>query len=274
MRKSRTTLILFLSLYTLMSIAQGNLLITPTRVVFEENKNREDLNITNIGNDSAVYMVSLVHYKMLENGGFQQIDDQSLSTPWADDFLRIFPRRVKLGPKESQTIRMQFRKLADMKDGEYRSHLYFRAEKEVSPLGMEDAEQDTTQMAVKITPIFGISIPVIIRTGQLDCTNTLSDVSFSAINDSTAQVTVAIGRNGLASCYGDLKVDYTPEDGATTTVGLAKGIAVYTDLDKRYFKLAIRLTDGKTFTKGKLDISFSNSTGASKELAQIVYNIL
>lgn len=273
MRKSRTTLILLLSLYALMTNAQGNLLITPTRVVFEDNKNREDLNITNIGNDSAVYMVSLVHYKMLPNGGFQQIDDQSLSTPWADDFLRIFPRRVKLGPKESQTIRMQFRKLSGMTDGEYRSHLYFRAEKEVSPLGMNDDKADSTQMAVKITPIFGISIPVIVRTGELNYSNTLSDVTYTAINDSTAQVTVAIGRNGSASCYGDLKIDYTSEAVTTTTVGLAKGIAVYTDLDKRYFKLAIRLTEGKVFSKGKLDITFSNSTGDKNELAKITHNL-
>lgn len=274
MRKSRTILILFLALYSVTAIAQGNLLITPTRVVFEGNKTREDLNITNIGKDSATYMVSFVHYKMLANGGFQQIEDESLSTPWADGFLRIFPRRVKLGPKESQTIRMQFRKLSTIDDGEYRSHLYFRADKTATPLGMDDNNTDSTQMAVKITPIFGISIPIIVRVGDIKTSVTLSETTYTAINDSTAQIQVAINRKGDASCYGDLTISYTPEGGKTTIVGVAKGIAVYTDLKKRYFKLLVKLDKGNTFTSGKFEITFTDSNGKDTESAKTEYSIL
>lgn len=239
--------------------AQGNLLVAPIRVVFEGAKQKEDLNLTNIGQDSATYLVSFIHYKMKEDGSFVQLENVDSITTRADKYLRIFPRKVVLPPGESQTIRMQFRKTTDMKDGEYRSHLYFRAEKDVSALGMNTTQSDTTKMSVSITPVFGISIPVIIRTGNLDYKMSLSDMALATVNDTVSNITFSINRSGARSAYGNLKAEFIPVVGKPFIVGMANGVGVYTDLSARKFSMFIRNRAEQRLKNGKLVLTYSNS---------------
>jgi len=53
--------------------AQGNLLLMPRRVVFEGAKRYEELNLANTGKDTARYVISLMHIRMKEDGGFEEI---------------------------------------------------------------------------------------------------------------------------------------------------------------------------------------------------------
>ena len=48
-------MIIMWSSYPVTLLAQGNLLITPRRVVFEGTKRSMDLNLANTGQDSATY---------------------------------------------------------------------------------------------------------------------------------------------------------------------------------------------------------------------------
>jgi hypothetical protein len=254
--------------------AQGNLLVAPIRVVFEGAKQKEDLNLTNIGQDSAIYLISFIHYQMMPDGSFKQLDNVDSLKTRADKYLRIFPRKIVLPPGESQTIRMQYRKPAGLPEGEYRSHLYFRAEKEVTALGMSTAKTDTTKMSVSITPVFGISIPVIIRNGNLDYKMSLSDVSFQAINDTTGVVAFSINRKGARSSYGNLSVEFVPSTGKAFEVGLANGVGVYTDLDSRRFGMQIRNKVGQKLSNGKLVIHYTTPTeDGGAELAKTEYRL-
>ena len=56
------------------SFAQGDLLVSPRRVVFEGDKQKEDLSLVNIGKDTATYSISFLQYDMKEDGSFVQID--------------------------------------------------------------------------------------------------------------------------------------------------------------------------------------------------------
>lgn len=247
--------------------AQGNLLVAPIRVVFDDSKQREDLNLSNIGQDTAVYLISFVHYKMLEDGGFQQLSDSTpLPTPRSDTYLRIFPRRVTLAPGESQLVRLQYRKTQNMANGEYRSHLYFRADKDATPLGVED-NKDTTKLSVSITPIFGISIPVIVRNGPTTLSVTLTDVSVKAVNDTLSNLSVGINRAGNMSAYGSLEATYIPETGNQVVVGQANGVGVYTELNKRMYTLPLRIRSA--MKGGKLLVRYLTPRDAGgKELAR------
>lgn len=237
------------------AIAQGDLLINPIRVVFEGQKQNADLNLTNIGKDTAVYMVSFLSYKMLEDGSFIQLDKPD-STISADRYLRLFPRKVILPPNQSQTIRLQLRKPSGLKQGEYRSHMYFRAEKEMTPLGMKDLKFDSTKMAVSITPIFGISIPVIVRNGNPSSQLSLSNVSLQAVNDSVSKLSVTINRNGNKSAYGNVRVEFQPEKGQKMDIGFANGIGVYPEITKRDFALLVKTTNAMKVSGGKLVVRF------------------
>lgn len=240
-------------------MAQGDLLINPIRVVFDGQKQNEDLNLTNIGKDTAVYMVSFLSYKMLEDGSFVQLDKPD-TTFSADKYLRLFPRKVILPPHDSQTIRLQLRKPSSLRQGEYRSHLYFRAEKQITPLGMKDIKIDSTKMAVSITPIFGISIPVIVRNGNLSSQLTLSNISLQAVNDSVSKLSLTINRLGNKSVYGNLKVEFYPEKGQKSDVGFANGIGIYPEITKRNFAIFIRTNNAMKTSGGKLLIRFSSPT--------------
>ena len=151
-----------------------------------------------------------------------------------------------------------------MKDGEYRSHLYFRADKNATPLGIEDT-RDTTKLSVSITPIFGISIPIIVRKGATTMT-VISDLSVKAVNDTVSNLSVTLNRSGNMSAYGTLEATYVPETGSQLVVGLANGVGIYTELSKRNYTLPLKVKPGM---KGKLLVRFltPRDAGAS-ELAR------
>jgi hypothetical protein len=270
----------FLALFLLIQgfqymFSQGNLLVAPIRVVFQDGKQREDLNLSNIGQDTAVYLISFLHYQMLEDGSFKLLSDSdALLTPRSDSYLRIFPRRVTLPPGESQIVRLQFRKPADLKEGEYRSHLYFRADRNATPLGLVDDNRDSTQLSVSITPIFGISIPVIVRNGNLDLGINLSDVNLTSLNDSTYNLAVSINRTGKKSAYGSLEATYQPAGGKEIVLGLANGVGVYTELSKRIYNLPLRMRAGAKIQKGKIIVRYlMPRDDGGKELARTEYII-
>lgn len=264
---------LFLFLFTGIRVfAQGDLLITPTRVIFEGRQQRENLNINNIGKDTAVYLVSFLNYQMQTDGSFRQIESDDSLTNRADPYLRIFPRRITLLPGESQVIMLQVRRPPGMTDGEYRSHLYFRADKNLAPLGLSETNRDSTRLEVRLTPIFGISIPVIIRTGNLDLKLNLSDVVLETVNDSIYRLNVVINRVGEKSAYGSIKVDFIPNNGKSEEVGIANGIGVYTDLQKRNFSMMLHPKHSLKLTNGKILIRYlSQREDGNKELARIEY---
>jgi P pilus assembly chaperone PapD len=238
--------------------AQGDLLVSPVRVVFEGNKQKEEISLVNIGNDTATYSVSFLQYNMTEDGNFVLIEKPEEGQMFADPYLRIFPRQVTLAPREAQVVRLQFRRKPGMASGEYRSHLYFRAEKEIKPLGQDLSEKDPELMSVQITPIFGISIPVIIRTGEVKVVSTLSDLKIEFEQDTIANLKLVINRTGNISVYGDIIVEYIPAKGKPVEIGLVRGVAVYTSTNKRNFSVRLNNTKDINLSTGKLRVRYTS----------------
>jgi hypothetical protein len=246
--------------------AQGNLLITPRRVVFEGNKQSQELTLANTGADTAKYSVSFVQYRMNDEGGFEQIETPDPGQLFADKYLRFFPRTVTLPPNGSQVIRMQYRKGTDMQNAEYRSHVYFRAVPKETLLGDEETSKDSTTIGVKLVPIFGISIPVIIRNGELDLQLDLTHINIDLKSDTLPILSVTLERSGNKSVYGDLSVMWVPEAGNPIEVGIVRGLAVYTPNKQRIFKMQLRNLPGVDYTKGKLSIKFQAQSDAKAEV--------
>ncbi len=246
--------------------AQGNLLITPRRVVFEGNKSSQEINLANTGQDSATYSVSFVQYRMTENGSFEQIEEPDPGQLFASKMIRYFPRSVTLAPGEAQMVRMQLRRSGNTQPGEYRSHMYFRAVPKESALGLEDQLEDTTAIGIRLTPIFGITIPVIVRTGDPEVALSINTLSVENANDSTTLLNLVFNREGGKSVYGDLTVDYKPGSGASIQVGLVRGIAVYTPNISRKFQMELNKPEDIDFSKGKLIVRYTNAEGDAENL--------
>ncbi|MFO7851956.1 MAG: molecular chaperone [Bacteroidota bacterium] len=251
------TLVLISSLLMTTGIyAQGNLLITPRRVVFDGSTRSIDLNLANTGQDSATYTISIIQIRMTEDGQFETITKPDPGQRFADKFIRYFPRTVNLAPGEAQVVKVQLTRRSELEEGEYRSHFYFRATPDTKPLGEEDTIKVSDAISVQLTPIFGITIPVIVRLGESTASVSLSDLEFRMLNGTQPQLEMTFKRSGNMSVYGNLTVDHVSPSGTVTLVAIANGIAVYTPNTKRKFILNLSKTEEVDYSKGKLEISY------------------
>lgn len=260
--------LLILSLVAGFSIpvkAQGNLLVTPRRVVFDGSRRVMELNLANTGQDTARYNISFVQYRMTEDGDFEEITEPDPGQYFADRHLRFFPRTILLGPSESQTVRMQVIGRERLDPGEYRSHVYFRAVPNELALGEIDPNADTTMVSIRLIPIFGITIPVIIRVGESTTKVFLSDLKLSENEEGQKLLAFTFNRSGNMSVYGDIAVTHIAPDGTETKVGVVNGIAVYTPNAVRKFQLLLNQGEKVDFTSGKLLITYSAQSDVRPE---------
>lgn len=247
------------------AFAQGNLLVTPRRVVFDGSRRVMELNLANTGQDTARYNISFIQYRMTTEGTFEEITEPDPGQFFADKHLRFFPRSVTLAPNEAQTVRMQVVGRENLAPGEYRSHVYFRAVPNEVALGEEDPNRDTTSVSVRLIPIFGITIPVIIRVGDSATEVYLSDLALEKGDNEALYLKMSFNRSGNMSVYGDLNVTHVAPNGTETRVGVVNGIAVYTPNTIRNFRIALDNQSGVDFSSGKLLITYTAQSDVRPE---------
>lgn len=261
-------LCIIFSLVSEKTIAQGNLLITPKRVVFEGNKRTEELNLANTGTDSASYVISFIQIKMTGDGKFEQITEPDSTLKIASNNLRFFPRSVTLAPNEAQSVKVQLIKSNSLEDGEYRSHLYFRGiPNNNRALGDESNNKDEG-ISVKITPIFGLTLPIIIRKGEQKLEMNISDMSLQFSPEKEPFIKFKLNRTGNISSYGDVTVNYVSNSEAVTRIALIKGLAVYTPNISR--EINLKLDDSKTIDwhSGKIEVVYFDNSSQTIKLAE------
>ena len=100
MKKRLVFLTLFLVSLTNTTFSQGDLIITPNRVVFKERQVKEIINLINVGSETNTFTVSFVQRRMNEDGSFTIITEPDKGQMFSNDLLRIYPRQVTLTPGE------------------------------------------------------------------------------------------------------------------------------------------------------------------------------
>lgn len=262
-------LMIFYSILPISTLkAQGDLMFYPKRVVFDGSKRSQNLSIANNGNDTARYVISVIQIRMNEDGLFQTIMAPDPGQHFADKNFRFFPRTVVLPPHEAQTIKIQLYHFGNLAPGEYRSHLYFRAEEEKKPLDKEKPGTESKSISINIQPVYGVSIPVIIRVGEADAQVQLSKISCKYERDSMPTLQLNLDRSGTMSVYGDLFVHHISEEGKEQLVGQVKGIAVYAPNSTRRIRLGLDKTKGIDYTKGALHVVYKDHGGNVVKIAQ------
>jgi hypothetical protein len=262
----RFILLLLISLlgFSYQTSAQGDLLITPKRVVFEGNKQKAELQLMNTGSDTATYSLSFRNYNMTEQGKLELIEKPDSGQMFAEPYLRIFPRKVTLAPGEGQVVALQCRRVPEMMAGEYRSHLWFRDEKNNTALAKEKPSLESNQLSVSVVAVYGITIPVIIRNGEVNVHVTLSDMKLDIQQDSIPYLKMTLNRTGNISVSGKISVEYLPTKGKPYEIGFAKGVGVYTNLNHRTVAMKLTRTPGMTFKTGKLKVRYTSPDDAKK----------
>jgi len=250
--------------------AQGDLLITPKRLVFDGSKRAEEINLANIGKDTATYTISFVQFRMDENGIFVPISDNDSTQRFAHKNLRFFPRTVTLAPNEAQSVKVQLIKANELSAGEYRSHLFFKNVLDNTALGEEKkTTAKDSGISVNLKPVFGISIATIIRVGETSVSATISNQQFIAASPvADAYTSFTLNRSGNISLYGDMKVRYIAPDNKETEAGLMKGLAVYTPNASRKVLLPLKKLPGIDYSTGKLIIEYTDPTAKNALLCR------
>lgn len=248
------TLLFFILLLPFQDVsAQGDLMVMPKRLVFDGSQRSQEINLANTGKDTAIYAISFINYKMTETGSFEQIENPEEGQRFATEFLRYFPRRVTLAPNEAQTIRVQLARTGNLVEGEYRSHMYFRAEEKQQALGEEDVHS-AESISIQIKTVFGISIPVIIRYGATNASITISNMDLN-FSDEKPRLTMVLKRNGNMSVYGTLHVEHISLQEKVTEIGLVKGISVYTPNSQRRFSMELN-SKNLSLNEGRIRVTY------------------
>ena len=211
----------------------GDLLVAPTRLVLNGGRSAEVI-LNNIGDEPATYRISAEFRRMKPDGTLEEVADPSDSEKSARDMLMYAPRRVTLAPHEPQSIRIAARPPQGLPDGEYRVHLLFRAIPPSTPV-TQPASAPEKGVSFKLVPVYGVTIPVIVRLGNLEVKAGIENVHVEN-RDGKPVIALDIDRTGGRSTFGEVRV---LKPGVKDPIALSRAVAVYTELNQREVVLPI-----------------------------------
>jgi hypothetical protein len=210
----------------------GDLLVAPTRIVLNGSRGTEIL-LNNIGEDVATYRISVELRRMSPDGMLHDVTDPSTAEQTAQSMIFYAPHRVTLAPREPQTIRIAARAPKDLPDGEYRVHLLFRAVPPPQPV--QAAPRRTKGIGFSLTPVYGVTIPVIARFGNLEAKAGIAGVKLTQLDGKPA-IDVELTRSGRRSTFGEIRV---LKAGIKDPIASVRGVAIYTEIADRSITIPI-----------------------------------
>lgn len=245
----------------------GDINLYPKRVVIDDRNRVASVGIYNKTANTGDYDITI--NDMMMKGDGQLIDLSTLPpddpararVKGAGEMVRWSPHRFTLPGNESQMVRIMARVSPDLPAGEYRTHFSAIA---VPPgddgLTIDQATQGETKnggIGVKITPRFGISIPVIIRVGETTLTSGLKDLRVVSPAPGQRVISLVITRSGTRSSFGDLVVT---APGLAKPVAQIKGVGVYTEIDQRTIMIPVDPAADPRFTASgaKLTVTYTD----------------
>lgn len=212
----------------------GDLLVAPTRVVLDAARGTEVI-LNNIGDQPATYRISLELRRMTPDGQLLDIapEDANAAEKLAAEMITFAPRRVVLPPNQPQAIRIRARAPEGLPDGEYRAHMLFRAIPD--PKSVVASPTDAAGVDIALTPIYGVTIPIIVRQGNLTATAAITAARIEG-QTSDKQLEITLSREGRRSVYGEIRV---LKSGSIEPVFAARGVAVYPEVGSRQIRFPV-----------------------------------
>lgn len=248
--------------------AAGDLLVAPTRVVLDGRRGAEVI-LNNIGPEEATYRISLELRRMNDIGRLEDIapEQASIAEKAALDVIRFAPRRVTLPPNQPQSIRIGLQAIDGLPDGEYRAHMLFRAIPKTPEAAAEEAV--SSGLKINLVPIYGVTIPVIVRKGELKATAAISNPEI--VKDAEASILqFNLQRQGDRSVFGEVHVT---RPGLAEPLLVAKGIAIYPEIQSRIVSLLLE-PDQLAKLQGEVVISYYEAPEAGGGLISQVRTVL
>ncbi|MFC1659574.1 hypothetical protein ACFL0U_03345 [Pseudomonadota bacterium] len=242
-------LLSFVICFLSLNDSYANLLFSKTYIILDRSNRSEIFQITNLSGKKMRYKAKLLHYKQVENGQYENIENPVEEDMIADKLVYVSPRSFILEPKETQTIRVMRKnynsgKLKSTPNGEYRSHLLVIEDSEIKDTyDLETVLEDSkyklkkNEFRIHIHGLMGTSIPLIVRKGELNSSAKITSVQPLVDSKGKPAMRVEIKRSGNKSVRGDIIIKV---DGKQ--VGKTNNFAIYTSTDKRYMNIPLKFS--------------------------------
>lgn len=238
-----------------------NLNITPKRLTFDRASRSATVYIFNQGTAPATFDITVVDRVMLPTGEIRPVSELAADPAMkplldrlksAQELVVATPRRATLGPGKGQTIRVRALQPdgAPSAAGEYRSHLTVTTipPRDVGLTAEQVAAREPNQLSFRVQSVFGLSIPVIIRSTGVDVGAGIENVSLAYSDISPDGVAPArrtpvlnfdVLRSGANSLFGNIEIR-SAASGEKEPLGLIRGIGVYPEIDRRSIRIPLQ----------------------------------
>jgi P pilus assembly chaperone PapD len=224
--------------FTFAKTVSANLLISPTRISFDERQRTAKVTVINNGNKPQTYRVLWSEKQSLATGGYISLENPTSSS--LSTMARLSPKQMHLAPGEKQTVKIAIRKPKGLAAGEYRSHLLFQALPNESP---------EVNSSIKINMIMSYSIPVLLREKNKQPDVVIKKASLIRNkNNNRQQFLLNIERHGDFSSYGKLTA-YLKNEESNTLEQIAEigNLSLYPEVNDAHVVLS--LFSNKSITK-------------------------
>jgi len=240
----------------------GGISVSPTRIIFEGRLRTAEVTLINKSNKPSTYRVYFQNMRMREDGKIVAIEEPQTDEKFADQLIRYSPRQITVPPGKSQSVRLLLRKPRDLAAGEYRSHLVFKGlpKREVG----KDIEQEVLknkEIKIELVPILALSIPVIVRQGDLSVDVGISNLDLKSPKNPDASSTRSIDilRKGNQSVYGDIQVIFQNKKGQRFKVADIEKFSIYTPNKSRTVEVPLKTLPNDPLKNGNLYVLYRDT---------------
>lgn len=233
----------------------GDLLVAPTRLVFDDRTHTGEVALINTGSAATTYRIALRHLRMNADGKLEPVDAPD-GERFADPFVVFTPQQVTLEPHVAQTVRIRVRVPAGTPDGEYRAHLEFRA---LPPSDLNDGSVSDGKVAIRIVPIYGVSIPLLVRRNAAAASMAIEDLALHGAG-SDVRATLTLKRDGARSTIGNVVARFHADGSSDEKiVSTVKGVTMYLPLTERRVQLPL----SAPLQRGVLRVTYVDAEGTA-----------
>ena len=192
-------------------IAQG-VMVAPHAVFIDHNQRSGSVLLYNPGTEPVEVTISTIFgYPTTDSIGRIQLDTlMADSTNSALGWIQAFPRRLTVGPRERQTVRLLARPPVGLADGEYWLRLRIAAQAGSVPItGVADTTAIQVGLKLEVRTIIGVNY----RKGPVMTGVSLSNLRAQVVGDSVI-TRARIERRGNAAFIGMIRETLVDSTGA------------------------------------------------------------
>ena len=196
------------------SLAAQGVMVAPHAVFIDHRVRSGSVLLYNPGTEPVEVSIStLFGYPITDSTGaitLRTVDAPDSTLPSALSWIQAFPRRLTVGPKERQTIRLLARPPVGLADGEYWVRLVIAAQAGSVPItGVSDTTAIQVGLKLEVRTIIGVNY----RKGPVTTGLALSNVRAQLVGD-TLVSRARLERRGNAAFIGTVRETLVDSTGA------------------------------------------------------------